>query len=116
MLLHRLWWALLGYVLAIVALRLAQKFGGLSESTVGLMIFGINLLVGFEADTLRRWALDRKGWHMLGSVSGRTVDECERRFFDGWLPSQPVLRPTSDSGSSPRRRWPVIGSLMGARA
>ena len=28
---------------------------------------------------------------MLGSVSGRTVDECERRFFDGWLPSQPIL-------------------------
>ena len=73
MLVHRLWWALLGYVLAVVALRLAQKFGGLAESTVGLMAFGLNLLIGFEADALRRWALDRKGWHMLGSVSGRTV-------------------------------------------
>ena len=116
MLVHRLWWALLGYLLAIVALRLAQKFGGLTESTIGLMTFGLNLLIGFEADTLRRWALDRKGWHMLGSVSGRTVDECERRFFDGWLSSQPILRPAGDGNPSPRRRWPVIGSLMGARA
>ena len=116
MLVNRLWWALLGYIVAIVALRLAQKYGGLTESTVGLMTFGLNLLIGFEADALRRWALDRKGWHMLGSVSGRTVDECERRFFDGWLPSQPILRPSGDGTSSPRRRWPVIGSLMGARA
>ena len=103
--------------MAIVALRLAQKYGGLSENTVGLMTFGLNLLIGFEADTLRRWALDRKGWHMLGSVSGRTVDECERRFFDGWLPSQPILRPVGRrQHRPPRRRWPVIGSLMGARA
>ncbi len=116
MLVHRLWWALLGYVLVLVALRSMQEFGVFNESTTGLMIFALNLLVGFEADTLRRWALDRKGWQMLGSVSGRTVDECERRFFDGWLPSQPIIKSSGDGTSPPRRRWPVIGSLMGARA
>jgi hypothetical protein len=116
-LMHRLWWALLGYVLAVAALHSLQFLGGFSESTTGLMTFALNLLVGFEADTLRRWALDRKGWHMLGSVSGRTVDECERRFFDGWLPSQPILRRSSDEGTGlPRKRWALIGSLMGARA
>jgi hypothetical protein len=116
MLVHRLWWALLGYIVAIVALRLAQRFGGLTEGTVGLVTFGLNLLIGFEADTLRRWALDRKGWHMLGAVSGRNRDECERRFFDGWLPTQPILRPSESDISAPRRRWPLIGSLTGARA
>jgi hypothetical protein len=117
MLVHRLWWALFGYVLALAVLHLLAQLGGLSESSTGLMTFALNLLVGFEADTLRRWALDRKGWHMLGSVSGRTVDECERRFFDGWLPSQPILRRPSDNDTgSPRKRWPLIGSLMGARA
>jgi|RhiMetdeSRZDD1v2_1073273.scaffolds.fasta_scaffold252548_3 uncharacterized protein DUF2628 len=116
MLVHRLWWALLGYILAVAALRLAQKYGGLTESTVGLVMFALNLLIGFEADTLRRWALDRKGWLMLGAVSGRNRDECERRFFDGWLPAQPILRPTGEDKPSPSRRWPVIGSLRGARA
>jgi hypothetical protein len=116
MLVNRLWWALLGYIVAVVALRLTQKYGGLTESTVGLMTFGMNLLIGFEADTLRRWALDRKGWNMLGAVSGRNRDECERRFFDGWLPSQPIIRPSGDGTSSPGRRWPLIGSLRGARA
>jgi Protein of unknown function (DUF2628) len=117
LLVHRLWWALLGYVLAVAVLHLLAHLGGLSESSTGLMTFALNLLVGFEADTLRRWALDRKGWHMLGSVSGRTVDECERRFFDGWLPSQPILRRSgNDDAGSPRKRWPLIGSLTGARA
>lgn len=116
LLMHRLWWALLGYVALAAALQLAQKSGVLTESTTGLVMLAVNLLVGFEAGTLRRWALDRKGWSMLGAVSGRTVDECERRFFDGWLPSQPILKPSSDHTPSAPRRWPIIGSLMGARA
>jgi hypothetical protein len=57
MLVHRLWWALLGYVLVLVALRSMQEFGVFNESTTGLIIFALNLLVGFEAHTLRRWAL-----------------------------------------------------------
>ena len=116
LLMHRLWWALLGYVALAAALQFAQKFGVLTENTTGLMMLGLNLLIGFEAGTLRRWALDRKGWSMLGAVSGRTVEECERRFFDGWLPSQPILKPSADQAAPPRRRWPVLGSLMGARA
>ena len=53
---------------------------------------------------------------MLGAVSGRNLDECERRFFDGWLPSQPVIAPSSAADAAPPRRWPVIGSLLGAKA
>ena len=60
LLMHRLWWALLGYVALAAALQLAQKFGVLTETTTGLMMLALNLLVGFEAGTLRRWALDRK--------------------------------------------------------
>jgi len=115
LLMHRLWWALLAWVGAVAALQLAQQFGVLTENTTGLMTLGLNVLVGFEAGTLRRWALDRKGWSMLGAVSGRTEDECERRFFDGWLPSQPILKPSSDHTPAAPRRWPIIGSLLGAR-
>jgi Protein of unknown function (DUF2628) len=115
MLTHRLWWALLGYLLLTGSLQVAQKAVGLDENIGGLVMLAVNLLVGFEADTLRRWALDRRGWHMLGTVSGRNADECERRFFDGWLPSQPLIAPSRDR-AAPRRKWPVIGSLLGARA
>ena len=80
---------------------------------------GLHLLIGFEADTLRRWSLDRNGWRTLGSVSGRNAAECERRFFEDWLPAQPLIAPASGSrplGGAPARSTPVIGSLLGARS
>ena len=85
---HRLWWALLGFVL-------------LSGS--------------FEADPLRRWALERRGWRMLGTVTGKTAAECERRFFETWLPSQPIIAPRTDPRPPRDSRW-RMGGLVGARS
>jgi hypothetical protein len=113
---HRLWWPLLGYVLVSGALQVAARLTALDPGWVGLAGFTINLLLAFEADTLRRWSLGRRGWRTIGTVSGRTVAECERRFFDAWLPSQPILatsggpsHPVADAG------WRRVGGLIGAR-
>ena len=106
MIVHRLWWALLGFVVVVGSLQLAGKLAAVDQRWVALTGFAVNLLVGFEADTLRRWALERRGWHMLGAVNGRTYAECERRFFEAWLPAQPILTST---GSSP----PMGGGLLG---
>lgn len=113
---HRLWWALLGWGVLALGLQAAQKAAFVSETTAGFVALGINLLLGFEADSLRRWTLQRRGWRMLGTVSGRNAEECERRFFENWLPSQPIITPSRDDASSGGRRWPVLGSLMGARS
>jgi len=116
MIAHRLWWPLVGYVALSGAIEGVRAAAGLHQ-WLALAALGLNLIVGFEADTLRRWALERRGWRMLGTVTGRTVLDCERRFFDTWLPSQPVLaQPQSPPRASGRARWPVIGSLMGARS
>jgi hypothetical protein len=81
---------------------------------VGLAVLALNLLIGFEADTLRRWTLARRGWRTLGAVSGKTAAECERRFFDAWLPSQPIIAP--GAGARPASRgWWRLGGLAGAR-
>jgi hypothetical protein len=42
------------------------------------------LLIGFEAGTLRRFALGRRGWNNVGVVVGDDRDTAERRFFDAW--------------------------------
>jgi hypothetical protein len=116
MIAHRLWWPLLGYAALTAAIEVVRAAAGLHQ-WLALAALGLNLIVGFEADTLRRWALERRGWRMLGAVTGRTVLDCERRFFDTWLPAQPVLAPREgDPGPAPRSRWPVIGSLLGARS
>ena len=100
----------------LAALQLPQLSSPSTSAGSGLPTLALNVLVGFEADTLRRWALERRGWHTLGTVSGKTATECERRFFDAWLPNQPILTAGARSRSA-RWRWPVgVGTLLGARS
>ena len=120
MLAHRLWWPLLGYVVLTVAIQVLQWSTLFDPRWFGLVGLAINLLIGFEADTMRRWALDRRGWHSLGSVTGKSAAECERRFFETWLPSQPIIAPPTSSSAlisqqQQRRGWPGFGALTGAR-
>jgi Protein of unknown function (DUF2628) len=83
---YRLWWPLVGYVALMVLLGALGNLVG--TGWTGLVSLALNLLIGFEASVLRRWGLDRRGWRSVGSVSGRTAEECERRFFELWLPAQ----------------------------
>jgi hypothetical protein len=84
---HRLWWPFLGYVVVAGALDLVGTIMSVHRGWLILPILALNLLIGFEAGTLRRWSLARRGWITLGAVSGRDADDCERRFFDMWAPS-----------------------------
>jgi Protein of unknown function (DUF2628) len=89
---QQLWWALTAYLLLAVGLSFALGAMGVSPAVVGLVFLGLHLLIGLEADTIRRWNLDRTGWQVVGTVVGRNLAECERRFFDDWLPQQPIIR------------------------
>jgi Protein of unknown function (DUF2628) len=111
---HRLWWPLLGYVLISGAFQLLTHFAGFDQRWMGLAGLALSLLVGFEADTLRRWSLERRGWHTVGTVTGRNASECERRFFDGWLPTQPILATGARSRSGNGGGWRRLGGLIGA--
>jgi Protein of unknown function (DUF2628) len=85
MLWHRLWLVLLGYVVVMVALQVVLQWIG----APGPVVFAVNLLVallvGFEAATLRRFALARRRWRTLGAVAGERLEAAERRFFDVWF-------------------------------
>lgn len=108
MLWRGLWLALLIYILAMVALGLLVNRFGLNDQVTTLISLAIHVLIGFEADTIERWTLSRKGWRMIGSVTGTSAIDCERRFLDMWLPEQPMLRPETLSSSH------MIGSGDGA--
>jgi hypothetical protein len=120
LLLNRLWWPLIGYVVILASLNLAQRGIGLDQRWAGLVLTALHLLIGFEAGALRRAQLERRGWRMLGSVTGRNLGECERRFFDTWLPAQPPTTSPPQSvhppGPSQSRRIPALfGRLFGSR-
>ncbi|MEO1281221.1 MAG: DUF2628 domain-containing protein [Pseudomonadota bacterium] len=92
MLVNRMWLAFGVYLAGMIGLGLLMSALGASDAWVALVQVAINILIGFEADSLKRWTLERKGWTSAGTVTGRNSTECERRFFEDWLPRQEVLR------------------------
>jgi hypothetical protein len=79
---------------------------GLKEQAAGIVNLFFMLLIGFEGNGLRRWRLERKGYTFLTSVAGNSLEDCERRFFDAWLPTiattrdKPSARPPVEPGAS----------------
>ena len=85
MLRHRLWLALLGYVLVVSGLLLGLRAVGASGGSSVLAYALLALLIGIEASTLRRWTLARRRWTALGVVIADDLEAAERRFFDAWV-------------------------------
>ena len=114
LLVHRLWLVLLGYVAASVLIGgvfyVAGASGGLRF--LGTLLFA--LLIGFEAASLRRWTLARRGWRTLGFVVGDDEENAERRFFAAWTSraaTPPAPRPAAEPNyATPVRRGQPSGS------
>ena len=95
LLLRRLWLAFAGYVVLIAIVEVALYLIGTPRPVDFLVGLLIALLVGFEAATLRRWTLGRRGWSMLGFTVGDDIESAEQRFFSTWAekktePAAPV--------------------------
>ncbi len=103
--------ALLGAAVAVGALIMA--LGG-SMDMVSWAFTALNLIVAFEVYNLRRWKLERRGYEMVGLVSGRDMEECEQRFFQNWAPLTGGPAARAQAAPSPqmeRSEQPVIGFL-----
>ncbi|HEY4407541.1 MAG TPA: DUF2628 domain-containing protein [Xanthobacteraceae bacterium] len=84
MLRHRMWLVLLLYAGLAVGLSLVLQLQ--ASAKIGLIVWGlIALLIGFEAATLRRFTLGRRGYRNIGIVVGDDLELAERRFFDAWV-------------------------------
>ena len=81
---HRLWLALLGWIVAIAAIDLGMTALGAGSMAALLANALIALLMGFEAASLQRWTLSRRNWRQLDIVVADDEEAAERRFFDRW--------------------------------
>ena len=103
---HRLWLALLGYVvlsiIGEVTLSLLGAGAGIRIAVMGLFA----LLMGFEAATLRRWTLSRRKWHQIDVVAAADEESAERRFFERWTAQRSAVNDLSatDRGAPPPTR------------
>ena len=99
MLRHRLWLAFVCYVILAVALSVALRLIGASTAVTIIAGALLSLLVGFEAATLRRFGLARRGWRNVGIVVGDDLESAERRFFDTWVNKSWAERSSVDGAS-----------------
>jgi hypothetical protein len=118
MLRHRLWLALVCYVILAVALSVALRLIGTSAAVAIIAGALFSLLVGFEAATLRRFGLARRGWRNVGIVVGDDVESAERRFFDAWANKTWANKTWAERPSVdgvPRASSPAVGVPMARR-
>jgi hypothetical protein len=87
MLWHRLWLAFVAYVIVVGAVAIGLRLAGVGPTGRGLILALIALLIGFEAASLRRRKLLRRGWRERGIVIGDDREAAERRFFDAFVAS-----------------------------
>jgi hypothetical protein len=84
LLVHRLWLALLGYLVLTIALAVLLAWSGVPTSVKSFATLLVAVLMGLEAASLWRWTLTRRGWKTLGFVVGEDAEMAERRFYAEW--------------------------------
>jgi Protein of unknown function (DUF2628) len=104
---HRLWLALIGWIVVIAAVDFGMMALGAGRMTVFMANVPIALLLGFEAASLQRWTLSRRNWRQLDIVVADDEETAERRFFDRWTAKQRAFandQSAVDRGAPPPTR------------
>jgi hypothetical protein len=104
---HRLWLAMLGWIVLMTVADVAMVKLGMTPASVFLVDALLALLLGFEATSLKRWTLSRRRWRQLDIVVADDEEAAERRFFDRWTARQRVTaneQQAVDRGSPPPTR------------
>jgi hypothetical protein len=105
---HRLWLALIGWTVLIVAVHIGLPALGVGRGAVFAVNLLLALFLGFEAASLKRWTLSRRKWRQLDIVVADDEESAERRFFDRWTARErgPVNDQRSvDRGGPPPTRY-----------
>lgn len=110
LLVHRLWLAFVIYVVGYGLLEVGLALLRVPSSTQMLVALLVALLMGFEASSIWRWTLARRGWSTLGFVVGDDAETAERRFYAEWskraAKSTAIQTSIEPNYSTPVRRSP----------
>ena len=109
---HRLWLAGLAVLVAVVGLAIALQAAGIGGFSAFLAEVLLALLIGLEANSLRRWTWRRRK-PAVDVVTAADREEAEAKAFARWLERPGERRasrmPSAVPASFARRSEPVIG-------
>jgi hypothetical protein len=111
LLVHRLWLALVGYLVVTIGVGAGLVLSGAPASVRYGAAFLIALLIGFEAATLWRWSLARRKWQTLGFVVGEDAEIAEQRFFAEWA-RQSTKRAEAPANAAPQEPTPTYSAPL----
>ncbi len=78
---HRLWAVALLFLVIALGVDALSGLLALSVGARFMLGLGIAILIGSEANDLRRWTLKRCGYDEVDIVAGHDLDEAELRHF-----------------------------------
>jgi hypothetical protein len=108
---NRLWLAGLAVFIAVVGLPIGLRALGVGGFAIFVAEVLLALLIGLEANNLKRWTWRRKK-PAVDVLSASDRDEAEAKAFARWLESPGTRRPGPASAAPAmfyRRAEPVIG-------
>jgi hypothetical protein len=109
---HRLWLAGFAVLAGLIAFWAALNLLDVHPAAAALAQLLLQVLIGLEANSLRRWTLARRGLALADVVTAADRDEAEAKAFARWLEQRPApIRNPAPAPvlSTPRRPEPVIG-------
>src|SRR4029079_15352843 len=86
-----LWLFAIAYIVAASLLAYVLDALKIDSGLISLLFLMINIYLRFAVSNMKRWILEQTGWQTLGVVTGKSIAECERRFFESWLPAPPIM-------------------------
>jgi predicted lipid-binding transport protein (Tim44 family) len=97
---HRLWIAGLGVLAGLVALGALIRVLGVTPGAAFLAYVLVALLIGLEANALRRWTYARRGRPAVEAVSAANATEATVKLYEEWLGAR-AARPVVPAASRP---------------
>lgn len=115
LLFHRLWWALLGFMIVGVLIAAIPALVTGDPATGSYPSLLVNVVMGFIANDLRRWTLARRGYAHVATVQGTNREAAEFRYFASWEAdtagpapaATPAVSETADSPGPWRPQGPA---------
>lgn len=78
---HRLWLVTGLFLLLALGAEILARNLGLGAGAQLVLSLAVGVLIGTEANNLRRWTLRRRGYRETAVVAGHDLDEAELHYF-----------------------------------